>query len=695
MEFINNSNISFSLRSIPVIKLLIPYVLGIVCGVQRIWAGNLNIALLVWMVLFFLYILSYIWVNKKNNGHILHSLLLFIILLLFGWINSQRNQQTDSFFAVHHDSFKSIKGYVLEKGKESPKYTRYTFRLVEGYLNERSIKLDAKVYLYLRNDSLKNNELNYAQTILFKPQMEKIPKALNPYEFDYQNYSNIRGIYLQQFLNKGEYDLLDEKNGNIIIKQARRLRNWVVAQYRRYISQEKSFEIATALVLGYREEMSRDTFELFSNTGTIHILSVSGMHVGMLFAIVFFILYPVSRRVRLILCMLIIWAYVIFTGMSPSILRAGTMISFYLLGRLIYRETQTENILLITAFILLLIKPSSLFDIGFQLSFLAVGGILLFFPLFKSIYYPQSIWGQRIIDIIYISLAAQIFTTPLTLYYFERFPNLFLIANLFVVFPASILMCLGLALPLLPIEILKEWVGQLIIWITKVMESCLLLLDSFPYAVTTGLIISVQEVLLLFAFLGLIPVVLRIRTKKIISLIYIVIVLMIGVYSYKEIRKLKDSEFRIYNVGQNLAVSAISNGKIVLLTDTVGDKLSFLDYQVFPNLSRWGKVQDIRFIPIKSQNAIIQVNTFKIQIWQQKSSLYTAVKDVDVILVRNNAVLDFSYLAEESNKEAGALYVFDGTNLDEYIERSILLLEQFDKRYYVLKNNYSYVWEEV
>lgn len=693
MEFVTKSKIQFSWQAAPVVRLLLPYVFGIAWGLKGVQIGDLNLALVVWTILLLLYSLSYIWIAKRSKGYISHSLLLFLVLFLLGWISAQRNQPAHRFFVEYHDSFDSIKGYIVETGKESPRYTRYTFRLVEGYTDGQSITLDAKAYLYLRKDSLDTKDLQYGQTVVFTPQMSEIPKPLNPHEFDYQSFSNIRGIYYQQFLNRDQYDLLDESNGYIIIQKARQLRAWVVEQYRRYIYQGPSFEIASALVLGYRGEMSRDTFDLFSNTGTIHILSVSGMHVGMLFTIVYFLFYPFSRRVRLILCLLIIWAYVLFTGMSPSVLRAGTMISFYVFGKLLYRHARVENTLLVTAFILLLINPSSLFDIGFQLSFLAVGGILLFFPLLKTMYYPQNKWGQSVVNILYISLAAQIFTTPLTLFYFERFPNLFLIANLFVVFPASLLMSLGLALPLLPIEILKVYVGKLIILITKAMEKCLLFLDSYPYAVTKGLIISFQEVLLLYAVFWLIPIAIRDHSRQIIALLCTLIVSLIAMHSYKEIRRTKGSEFRIYNVGRNLAISAVANGKVILLTGMDTLNASFIDYQVLPNLNRWSKAEDIKSILINDQNAIIQLDIFKCQIWQQKAPLTSVEEDVDVILIRYNAVLDFSYLAEELN--ARALYVFDSTNSDEYIEASTHLLAQSGKKYYILKNNYSYVWEEV
>src|SRR5699024_7405430 len=270
-----------------------------------------------------------------------------------------------------------------------------------------------------------------------------------------------------QFIKQSECQFLPGKGGNFVVSKARELRRSVVNQYKKYIQNSASVEIVSALVLGYKTELSPDTFDLFSNTGTIHILSVSGMHVGMIFAIVLFVFHPLPKRIRLLLSLLFIWAYAVFAGLAPSVMRATTMITLYVLGQVTYNKSNTMNILSITAFVLLLLKPEYLFEVGFQLSFIAVIGILWIYPLCKRWYYPKFKFLQRFVDVLYISIAGLILTAPLSLFYFNYFPSFFLLANILVVFPASILMALGLVLPMLPFPIIKVGVGKILLVLTQ------------------------------------------------------------------------------------------------------------------------------------------------------------------------------------------------------------------------------------
>lgn len=201
----------------------------------------------------------------------------------------------------------------------------------------------------------------------------------------------------------------------------------------------EAFQIAVALLFGYRSELEATTKEAFTKTGTIHILSVSGLHVSLVFGVMSLLLgwldrFKHGKMMRCSIVLLFVWVYVILTGMSPAILRAGIMISFFIVSLLSGRRQIAVNTLLTSALFILLLAPQYLFTVGFQLSYAAILGILLLYPLLTKLWLPNNKGLKRIVQYSYVSIAAQIFTLPLTLHYFGQFPIYFLIANLFMAF---------------------------------------------------------------------------------------------------------------------------------------------------------------------------------------------------------------------------------------------------------------------
>src|SRR5699024_11160171 len=379
----------FDIRKTPIVKLLVPYIAGITVGLSRSLNVDFSTLLASLLFIFLGYLLSFFLFNKGEAQKKVHFFMLMFFFFVFGITNAKRNQFEQDQFKGYQDKLEEVQAYVVEEGKETPSFMKYVVMLEVGTVKDTAVKLQEKIYLYIQKKEDISRRLHYGDRISFEANLSTIPPPYNTGEFDYQQFSYRRGISFQQFIKQSECQFLPGKGGNFVVSKARELRRSVVNQYKKYIQNSASVEIVSALVLGYKTELSPDTFDLFSNTGTIHILSVSGMHVGMIFAIVLFVFHPLPKRIRLLLSLLFIWAYAVFAGLAPSVMRATTMITLYVLGQVTYNKSNTMNILSITAFVLLLLKPEYLFEVGFQLSFIAVIGILWIYPLCKRWYYPK------------------------------------------------------------------------------------------------------------------------------------------------------------------------------------------------------------------------------------------------------------------------------------------------------------------
>ena len=202
---------------------------------------------------------------------------------------------------------------------------------------------------------------------------------------------------------------------------------------------EQDFAVIAAMAMGDKSALNQETKEAYSISGTSHILAVSGLHIGIIFQLIILLLGGKRRsKLTIILSTTIVWAYVIFIGFPASAVRAATMLSIYSMVLLSLRPDPTLNTLALAYIIMVLVNPFNIFDIGFQMSFLAVGSILLFYPLFFCLLSSHSNIIRAIWGLFCVSLAAQIGTLPLIVFYFGRISCYSLITS-FIAIPAATL----------------------------------------------------------------------------------------------------------------------------------------------------------------------------------------------------------------------------------------------------------------
>jgi competence protein ComEC len=318
------------------------------------------------------------------------------------------------------------------------------------------------------------------------------------------------------------------KNSISFLNHFLRIRNELSHSLSEVLSGEE-LNLAQALVLGDREGLDVSTNDAFANTGAMHILAVSGLHVGILMQILIkvfsFFSQWINKRRATFLALIIIWFYALLSGFSPSIVRSVVMFSLLSIASLYGKSHSDINVLAFSAFVLLLWKPFFLYDVGFQLTYAAMLGIYWFYPLLKKQFYSRF----KIIQLIYegtvIGIAAQITTLPLTLYYFHQFPNYFILTNIALMSFSFIILSLALCLSVFFwFSSLKIFFGFLL---QKVLSWMLLIVhfvDDLPGSVAYGYDLKVSSVFLMFILVVLLFVGLYFRFKK---LLYVTLSLVL------------------------------------------------------------------------------------------------------------------------------------------------------------------------
>lgn len=299
--------------------------------------------------------------------------------------------------------------------------------------------------------------------LVYAPILE-IPAPLNPYQFDYSKYMETLGVYGQLRVSTKEI-LKSGKGSKTLLGTAQNLRSIIVAKLQKTSLKTDERAIIQALVLGEKKDIDQALYKQYAAAGAVHILAVSGLHVGILYIILAFLLQPLERwkfgrHLSSVAIVLLLWGFAMLSGLSPSVTRAVTMFSFFALAKVFGRETNSLNTLFLSFLTLLLINPMWIFQVGFQLSYLAVFFIVWLQPIFYKVWYSKYWLVRKVWGIVSVTLCAQIGVLPLSLYYFHQFPGLFLLTNIVVLPFLTLLMCGGILIVLLAsFEILPNWLA--------------------------------------------------------------------------------------------------------------------------------------------------------------------------------------------------------------------------------------------
>jgi competence protein ComEC len=422
----------------PFLRILIAFLPGLLCGHN---ANDFNIvALLINSLLLLRYEKNHTlskWKYRKQLGILIH-LQIFLLGL-----------NTNTFKPDSTPVFSSEEFYLIhleELNNTGKNYNRFKANLYTH--NKKRFTKKSKIYVYV---STSIDQLNTGDVLMTKRPPAQIHSVQNPGGFDFGAFAKRDGILHTLFINKTEEIVRLGHHQHIVRLILNNTRKWIINTVQTHIKDPVESGLTEALLIGYKEDLDLTLQEKYTETGVSHIIAVSGMHLGLIFYVLHAILSLVvtrntSRYISFCIILPLLWIFAFVTGASASVMRSVLVFTLILLGNLFRKKTDSINVLLASAFFLLVIHPGIINDIGFQLSYAAVLSILIYEPFISKWVYTNNKALTYLWNMVSITLAAQILTTPIVLFHFKQFPLLFLITNMVAVPLSSIVLLLAIAL---------------------------------------------------------------------------------------------------------------------------------------------------------------------------------------------------------------------------------------------------------
>jgi competence protein ComEC len=452
-------------ETFPIIHISLFFILGILFGAYFAIPISMLLCSLGISTTLFL-IMGFLLYKNKVSAFVFKVVMLFLFLQI-GYTTHYVHlpQNKPNHYSHYLATEKSEIGFeITEPLKENPYFDQYFAKVNLLDKNVVSGKILVKIP---KSDSLQKLEIG--SVIIGQATLKLIPKAKNPNQFDYANYLANKGVFHELILKPKTFLIVKKETG--WFQKVAHIRNQIAAEFDQTTSDPKNIAILKALLIGQKQYIDAETKTHYTDAGAVHILAISGLHVGIILFFFVSILKPLKRirfgnLLELFILLIILWGFAFLAGLSPSVVRSVTMFSFISIGmQLNNRGKNIYNTLAISAFLLLLFNPSFLFDVGFQLSYLAVLSIVTFQPyLSKTLWKPRNKILGYFHDVITVSFAAQIGVLPLSLFYFHQFPGLFFVTNLVVIPLVTIILGFGV------IALLLALIGAIPAWLIYILD---------------------------------------------------------------------------------------------------------------------------------------------------------------------------------------------------------------------------------
>ncbi len=572
------------LQRAPFVRILLPLMAGILLSPHL---PVVNSCLLPVLLLFTALGLILAERRKKNPGDLVPGFLFGLFFLLAGMASEKfRNREPD---LVVGDTYMAI---LRETPIEKP----------------GSFKAEARICSILQGDSVKNyretilvyfsktadvSQSRPGNRILFRRTPVNIENQGNPYEFNYKRFAALKGINRQVYLRETDFTDIGKSPEFSLFIFTEKIRENMLDIFLEKGITGTSFDLLSALTLGYRKTIDPEINRVFAATGATHVLSVSGLHVGILYIMVRAVFGFLRKRKRttwlyVVLAFAVIWAFALITGFSPPVQRSALMFSLILIGENLRRPVNIYNTLAASACVILFFNPNLLYDIGFQLSYLALTGIVYFQPLMEGLFtFPNRIFRYAW-SLFTVSFAAQLATFPLTCYYFHQFPLYFWLSG-FVVVPLSFaFLFLGIALlttSFLPV--VPEILAQIALFLVKAMLWSLHLIERMPGALLQNFSFSVTTLLVTSG--GIVCLVLFMETRNKKFLMFLTGLIAFGMLSsaYTRVSFNLHKEIIAYRAEQPL-MHLIYGTRNYLLAPEKVLKEDYPEWQVNPVIRHYG-----------------------------------------------------------------------------------------------------------
>lgn len=685
----------------PFLRFTLALIVGIVCYYYYPYiSSSFLIAALVGLLILYA-MLSVI--KRPSLMSIAQGITAILWLLLLGYTLAYFKTEHNSPYSftknVDNISYAEVKVATLPEEKTSVWKTIATVDKI--WIAGKSQLSKGRVLLYLQREKLAKPKVGDILLIKNAPTLIEAPK--NPFEFDYQQYMRFQNVEYQYFLN--EINVV--KKG---YQQPFWLISWAITINQRadeiltkYIQHKTAYGVANAMILGLRDDLDNNLIQAYSAAGAIHVLSVSGLHVGVIYGVLYALLaflrrrnQPFSNALFVIIILSLLWFYAFVTGLSSPVLRSTLMFSIFLIADVWKKDQNAYNTVAFSAFMLLLWNPYFVFNVGFQLSYLAVFGMIYFQPLLNPIIIidKKKNWVYWLLDRLWkvttVAVAAQIATLPITIYYFHQFPNYFLFANPVVILLSSIVLCVGLGF--VAVTNLLLWLnfpkvvallGMVLRWTIDLLNGSVLLVEKLPFAITKFLYLHTWEMWIMY--LIIFTIIALIETQRI-QWIYVTIVclgLLISSNVVDFLKHRQQQQLSILSVPKHTVITIVEGKKAYLLANT--DFLKSRSNISFRLTNYWSSlgITDTLSIDLqqdkinKSPFAMTHLGANTFLAWHGKTFLILreSLKNKSIKLFHHN--VDYLILANKSVKNLEEIQnnisythlIIDGSYTDWYADK--------------------------
>ena len=576
---------------------------------------------------------------------------------------------------VHCDFYKKdnyIHEYVGENKlhlievslKEKLKNSLYSQRFVATVLKIDNKESSGKILLNIENDSLNQSfQIGTRLKIHTKITQHKLPK--NPNQFDYGRYLSQKSILAQVYCNISDIQISSEIDRNIWYYAAK-IRNRIIENLQKSGFNANELNVAIALILGQQQDINPEILQDYQFAGAVHILSVSGLHVGILLVFINFLLFRLAKNrsgniIRFCIIFISLWSFAILAGLSPSVIRSVTMFSFIAAGMCLNRENNIFHTLLVSLLLILVVSPSFLFDVGFQLSYVSLFFIIWVQPMLKKMWSPKNKIIIYLWDIITVSFAAQIGVFPISVYYFHQFPGLFFITNLIVLPAIGIIMGLGILVMIL------AFFGQVPTVFVKSLEFFIWLMNWIINKIASVESFIIQDIpfnisILIAFYLLLFGIIFWLKKPNFQKLIFVFTSFLLLQFSYFFTlhQNNTQSETIVFNVSKSsMFVERIGGKAVVFCNDSI-DKNSY-HFKALKSYLVAHFIKNFEILPLKD---LYFFNDKKIVVIDSLGIYSTAIRP-DILVLRQSPKINLDRLLLFYNPK---MIVADGSNYKSYVK---------------------------
>lgn len=668
-----NTELTETLRQIPFIRLVIPLILGILVKLNF----HFQIPLIAISSVIFIFILALIifssfkklysnfkirWMFGMFINLLLFSIGIFLVDLNFSKVSKATINQTDGYLLAS----------VVEKPEIKEKSIKATLEIKAIGDKDQWLETSGKVLIYFQKDSA-SATINFGDKIIFKPEISDKRITGNPNEFNFEKYLTYHLISAQTYLKSTSWKKINEKETGLKL-YAYEIRDKFLNVFKKYGISGNEYSVLSALTVGYTSELDSKIKHSYSSSGATHILSVSGLHVGIIFIVFNYLLkfmekIKYGKLVKAIFLILFLWFYALLTGLSPSVLRSAAMLSFVIVGQSLNRNANIYNSITASAFVLIIINPFIITDLGFQLSYLALISIIYFQPLIYNWIYIKNKWLDKLWVLISVSIAAQIVSTPISLFYFHQFPNYFLLTNILVVPLSTIIIYLALVLlAFSSFDFIANYLEIALKYSVKFLNNSISFIEGLPYSVSENIYISGFQMFLIYFFIIILTSYFLLKRNSMLKLSLITIIVFLISIFYNDYNSLKQRKLIVYNISGTTAINFIDGKDNILISNlSKNENNSNLIFTTKNNWLELGltkeKIVDINSLnrnSLFSNNLIVDNKNLLVKdrylgFYQHrfliinkdfKLKKYTKKLKVDYILLTSNNPIKISDLAE-------------------------------------------------